>query len=360
MDEWWVNRKLMLKVVAVLFIVVVFASGVVAIISGDTVFQKGIKNDGINCTEFINVNGKKYNDGSSSIMLDKSTDTVAPTNDSTPPIVLSPSANPPIITNDGTNFTHLTVNVTDDSIIDAVTIDMSPMGDSSVYYLYYLGQNLLGCDVNTTSSPGMFNLTVNATDICRNFNNSVNITLEVIVRSEVKGIILSLSKTTALSGVSLPASLSIQNTGGDDTVASLTGHLNETTFTITPSETSHIPVGNTIDHAFNFTVPADMPSKTYTLLIEIAPINKSVTDAISTLFNVLNETTGTLTVITTPRDANVTVEGGLSGISPYGQILDPGTYTLHIQKSGYGDIDDNAVVVEVGNRTVEYYTLEEI
>lgn len=205
------------------------------------------------------------------------------------------------------------------------------------------------------SSAGNYMVTLTVTDN-DNAMNSTTKTVTVIPRYEVKSVILSLNKTTALFGTSIPASLSIQNTGNVNTAAFLTGHMNSTSFTITPSETSVIPVGSTIEHAFDFTVP-DIPSKTYTLSIEVGPVDKPVTDAISTSFNVLN-VTGTLTVITTPRGANVTVEGGVPGTYPYEQILDSGTYVLHIRKLGYICIDDTVVVI-AGERTVKSYTLAE-
>jgi hypothetical protein len=136
----------------------------------------------ITCTEFVDTNGKIYEDWIPAIRLDDSssitTKTMVP--DATPPIVTSPSANPPVITNDGTTYSHLTVNVTDDTAVDIVTIDLSPIGGPSIYYLYCYGPNLFGCNVSAICDPGTYNLCVNATDIHGNSNTSVSITLSVI------------------------------------------------------------------------------------------------------------------------------------------------------------------------------------
>ena len=101
------------------------------------------------------------------------------------PLVTSPSANPAEITNDGTMYSQLSVNVTDaDSNISNVTIDLLPIGGPSVYVLSCLygyddGTLLFGCDVNATCDLGVYNLTVNATNTEGNYNDSVSITLTV-------------------------------------------------------------------------------------------------------------------------------------------------------------------------------------
>jgi len=100
--------------------------------------------------------------------------------DTTPPSVTSPSANPPGIPNDGTTTSFLSVNVTDDSAIDIVSIDLSPIGGPEKYMLMYYGDALFGCNITAACIPDTYNLTVNATDIYGNYNNSVNITVTVL------------------------------------------------------------------------------------------------------------------------------------------------------------------------------------
>ncbi|KAF5430024.1 hypothetical protein C5S39_08225, partial [Candidatus Methanophagaceae archaeon] len=84
----------------------------------------------ITCTDFTNTDGKIDNDCISAIRLDSSASGGggdSTDNDTTPPLVTSPSANPPTIPNDGTSSSFLSVNVTDDSAVDIVTIDLSPI-----------------------------------------------------------------------------------------------------------------------------------------------------------------------------------------------------------------------------------------
>ena len=107
--------------------------------------------------------------------------------DRTKPIVINASANPStIVTNTG--FTELRVDVADrDSVIGNVTVDLSPIGGNANTKMYNIGNytqgGLLWTMYNYTtnsSNAGTFNLTVNATDIYGNYNNTVNITLNVI------------------------------------------------------------------------------------------------------------------------------------------------------------------------------------
>jgi|GEM_PF-6766446 len=136
----------------------------------------------ITCTDFTDTDGEIDNDWISAIRLDSSAssgDGGGTDNDTTPPLVTSPSANPPTIPNDGTTTSFLSVNVTDDSAIDIVTIDLSPIGGPAKYVLACYGYAFFGCNITVTCNPGTYNLTVNASDIYGNYNNSVNITVTV-------------------------------------------------------------------------------------------------------------------------------------------------------------------------------------
>jgi len=139
----------------------------------------------ITCTEFTDANGEIDDDWIPAIRWDGSAGggggvSGSGTNgDTTPPSVTSPSANPPAIPNDGTTTSFLSVDVTDDSAVDIVTIDLSPIGGHAKYVLTYYGDALFGCNITAACIPGTYNLTVNATDIYGNYNNSVNITVTV-------------------------------------------------------------------------------------------------------------------------------------------------------------------------------------
>ncbi|MCK4732939.1 MAG: hypothetical protein KAT65_10830 [Methanophagales archaeon] len=106
--------------------------------------------------------------------------------DPTPPLVINASANPSVIVV-YTGITELRVDVTGiDSPIDVVTVDLSPIGGNASTVMFntgnYTEDNILWTMYNYTTNAsvvGTFNLTVNATDINRNYNDTVNITLEM-------------------------------------------------------------------------------------------------------------------------------------------------------------------------------------
>jgi hypothetical protein len=107
--------------------------------------------------------------------------------DRTKPIVINGSANPSTIAIN-TSFTELRVDVADrDSEIDNVTIDLSPIGGKESTKMFNIGNysqgGLLWTMYNYTTNSsveGTFNLTVNATDIYENYNDTVDIMLTVV------------------------------------------------------------------------------------------------------------------------------------------------------------------------------------
>ena len=104
----------------------------------------------------------------------------------TPPIVINASANPPVIAVN-TGITELRVDVAGiDSPIDVVTVDLSPIGGNASTIMSntgnYTHDDILWSMYNYTTNAsveGTFNLTLNATDINGNYNDTVNITLDV-------------------------------------------------------------------------------------------------------------------------------------------------------------------------------------
>ena len=105
-----------------------------------------------------------------------------------PPSVTNPVANPSTIANDGSEYTELTVDVIDDTAVDNVTVDLTPIG-GKVVYMTCKGNytengkviSVFNYTTNATCPPGTYNLVVNATDATenRNYNNTEGITLEV-------------------------------------------------------------------------------------------------------------------------------------------------------------------------------------
>ena len=102
----------------------------------------------------------------------------------TPPLVTNPSANPPSIAADGVQKSQLDVTVTDASGIYSVTVNLSALGGLSAKEMVKIGDTNV-YTTNTTAavetSPGTYDLWVNATDNSpnRNSNTSVSIRLTV-------------------------------------------------------------------------------------------------------------------------------------------------------------------------------------
>ena len=100
--------------------------------------------------------------------------------------VTNASANPPVIAVN-TDITELRVDAAGiESPIDVVTVDISPIGGNASTVMFNIGNytknNILWTMYNYTTNAsvkGTFNLTVNATDINGNYNDTVNITLDV-------------------------------------------------------------------------------------------------------------------------------------------------------------------------------------
>ena len=114
--------------------------------------------------------------------------------DTSPPLVTNPSANPATILNDngrprapGTNISQLNVTVTDDTEVDTVTIDLSPIGGSTVAQMTRIpGTDIWSVTTNATAGINLtHNLIVTATDMYGNFNKSVSIPLTVLRRGDV-------------------------------------------------------------------------------------------------------------------------------------------------------------------------------
>ena len=108
--------------------------------------------------------------------------------DRTKPIVINGSANPSTIAIE-TEYTELRVDVVDrDSPIDVVVmVDLSPIGGNASTIMFNIGNysqgDLIWTKYNYTtnsSAEGTFDLTVNASDIYGNYNDTVDITLDVV------------------------------------------------------------------------------------------------------------------------------------------------------------------------------------
>ena len=120
-----------------------------------------------------------------------------------PPVVKIAAANPPVITNDGKTYAKLTVHVIDDTAVNNVSIDLTPIGGTSVLMFCesnYTEDNefvsIFNYTTNATCSPGTYTLRVYVDDIYGN-SNDTEIPLTI---SQVGEWYVSMSAGTATEG----------------------------------------------------------------------------------------------------------------------------------------------------------------
>jgi hypothetical protein len=125
--------------------------------------------------------------------VNQTTKTIAHS-ETSPPCVTNPTATPAIILNDngrprvqGTNSSQLNVTVTDDTGVDTVTVDLSPIGGyASAQMTNIPGTDIWTVTVNATNDKhGTHDLVVNATDKAGYSNTSISITLSVRIRGDI-------------------------------------------------------------------------------------------------------------------------------------------------------------------------------
>ncbi len=115
--------------------------------------------------------------------------------DSASPLVTNATVNQSDIPDDTDNLplwgetAQLNVTVTDESNISSVTINLSEIGGSSAKPMLNIGDNVYSTTTNASAGtpPKLYNLTVNATDICGNSNTSVRIPLKVMKNGDTTG-----------------------------------------------------------------------------------------------------------------------------------------------------------------------------
>jgi hypothetical protein len=126
-----------------------------------------------------------------STWMNQTTKTAAASDTSTP-LVTNPSATSAIILNDndrsripGTNISQPNVTIMDNTEVDTVTIDLSPIGGSA-QMTNIPGTDIWPVTVNATTGINLtHNLIVTATDTSGNSNTSVSIQLTVLRGGDV-------------------------------------------------------------------------------------------------------------------------------------------------------------------------------
>ena len=115
--------------------------------------------------------------------------------DTTPPRVFNQSASPSEIANDGSEYSELTVHVVDNTAIDDVTIDLTPIGGGIVHMIckgnYTKNGEVVGIfnwTTNANCPPGIYSLKINVTDIAGNYNDTASIILGVSLMADSLGV----------------------------------------------------------------------------------------------------------------------------------------------------------------------------
>jgi hypothetical protein len=116
-------------------------------------------------------------------------------NVSASPVVSSPSSNQSSLPTDTDNTplwgetARLNVTVTDDVGVASVTVDLSEIGGAQDAVMINIGENVYSAVTNASAStsPKLYNMTVNATDTSGNSNTSVSIQLKVMKNGDCTG-----------------------------------------------------------------------------------------------------------------------------------------------------------------------------
>jgi len=138
-----------------------------------------------------------YTNGNINTTWVNQTTSTAAASDTTPPLVTNPTATPAtILLNDNsrprapsTNISQLNVTVTDDTEVDTVTIDLSPIDGSAEAQMRKIsGTDIWSVPTNATAGINLTHnliVTAAATDKSGNSNISVSISLRVLRRGDV-------------------------------------------------------------------------------------------------------------------------------------------------------------------------------
>ena len=125
------------------------------------------------------------------------------------PIVINPNANPDTIMADGTQESQLNVTVSEDIAVDeiVVTINVTQIGGPAEKVMEMIDDMLFSTTTNASigTTPKTYYLPINATDLLGNYNNTVNITLNVTSPGEgsITGKITYTCNETGIPGVNV-------------------------------------------------------------------------------------------------------------------------------------------------------------
>jgi len=107
--------------------------------------------------------------------------------DAEAPVVTNPDANPPSIVADGAQLSRLNVTVKDNCAVGIVTVNLSAIGGSDAQVMECIGGDVYSTTTNASvgTANGTYDLQVNASDIAGNYNDCVDIVLEIVPKVPV-------------------------------------------------------------------------------------------------------------------------------------------------------------------------------
>ena len=193
------------------------------------------------------------------------------------PSVTNPYANPDTIVANGTHESQLNVTVRDDIAIRNVTLDLAPIGGNLVYMNNignYTEDSTLWCIFSNTATAsigtpaGTYHLQVNATDLLGNYNNTVNITLNIIApeNGSIVGNITYSNNGTGILGVNVSVYYGVDGIEVGNTTTNETGYY---TFTNVPVGDCHIKASKLTfwDNSTDVVVIADEIAEAETMML---------------------------------------------------------------------------------------------
>ena len=103
------------------------------------------------------------------------------------PAVTDPNANPSAIAANGAQLSRLNVTVTDNCTVDTVTVNLSAIGGPDAQVMEHIGGDVYSTTTNASvgTADGTYYLQVNASDIAGNYDDCVDIVLEIVPEVEV-------------------------------------------------------------------------------------------------------------------------------------------------------------------------------
>ena len=200
------------------------------------------------------------------------------------PSVTNPNANPDTIVANGTHESRLNVTVVDDIAVDVVvTANLTQIGGPAEKIMEKSDDTLYSTTTNASigTTPGTYYLPINATDLLGNYNNTVNITLNIIApeNGSIAGNITYSNNGTGILGVNVSVYYGVEGIEVGNTTTNETGYY---TFTNVPVGDCHIKASKLTfwDNSTDVVVIADEIAEAETMMLWLkGDLNNNVISA---------------------------------------------------------------------------------